>query len=124
MRCFQFFLIHTPKIVQMSCFPFAKYIKIWLSLFWLRVCRPLVKNCKAASLACHVSLDAGQTPAPCFMLLLFIAPFVEQSSQLLGVLGFPAPTPVPSVDKYSLIPKIAWNGTIDVSTSVHGKRKV
>lgn len=94
------------------------------SLFWLRVCRPLVKNCKAASLACHVSLGAGQTPDPCFMLLLFIDPFVEQSSQLLGFLSFFPPPSVPSVDKYSLIPKIAWNGTINISTSVHGKRKV
>lgn len=33
------------------------------------------------------------------------------------------PSSVPSVDKYSLIPKITWNGTVDISTKFMGKRK-
>lgn len=104
-----------PKMVQMSCFPLATYMQIWFftSLFWLLFWRPLVKNCKAASLACHSSpVDVGQIPTPCIKLLLFTVSFAEQSSWLFRLFLLP----LCSVDKYSRIPKIAWNDTIDIST--------
>lgn len=122
LKYFQFFLIHTPKLEEMSSFPLAKYMKIWLSLFLFACVWTFGKILwsRVLSLSCFSRCQANTSFLLCVIFHSSICWTVFPVTWLLRLFF---PSSALSVDKYSLIPKITWNGTVDVSTQFMGKRK-